>query len=248
MPLDIGWYYGYDPNATLDQYEYILGATIAYSSSMSYQVSPAAAARHPFTGPLLDLIRQYEALRLSGRVPEEMKARLRVSPELAGVKTSEQRERLLDHRREYCLVEHDGHQAFQRVVYEPWHELGAGVEKSIAWTVNVRQGPAHVGVWIHARGPVDLNDPWVEVGGRRFEWRGSVRPGQYLTLAASGPITLYGPPLKEPQTQSGKTNQTPLPIGQYKARFGCRDSTRADVRVRVELQPPEVHEIPDPGK
>ncbi|MGC8638800.1 MAG: hypothetical protein ACP5XB_02845, partial [Isosphaeraceae bacterium] len=248
MPLDVGWYYGYDANATLDQYEYILGATIGYNSSMSYQVSPAAAARHPFTGPLLDLIRRYETLRLSGRVPEEMKARLRVSPELAGAKTAEERERLLDHRQEYRFVERDGRQAFQRVIYEPWHELGARDEKSEAWTVNVRPGPAHVGVWIQARGPGNLDDPWVEVGGRRFEWRGSVQPGQYLVFSAAGPATLYGPPLKEPKTLSGKAAQTPLPVGQWPVRFGCGDSTRPAVRARIELEPPEVHEIPAASK
>ena len=79
------------PDATLDQYEYILGATIGYDSSMSFQVSCGAAAAHPFTGEILDLIARYEKLRLSGRVPEAMKARLRIDPILGGVKKPEER-------------------------------------------------------------------------------------------------------------------------------------------------------------
>ena len=51
MPLDIGWYTVYDPTTTLDQYEYILGATIGYNSSMSLQVSPTTGVKHPFTAP-----------------------------------------------------------------------------------------------------------------------------------------------------------------------------------------------------
>ena len=74
MPLDIGWYYGYDPAATPDMFEYVLGATIGYDASVSFQVSVDAAAKHPFTGEILDLISRYETLRLSGHVPAEMKS------------------------------------------------------------------------------------------------------------------------------------------------------------------------------
>ena len=158
MPLDIGWYYGYDPNTTLDQYEYILGATIGYDSSMSFQVSPTAAARHPFTATLLDLISRYEKLRLSGRVPEAMKARLRVDPALGGTKTSVDRERLADRRREYHLVGKEGHEVFQRVVYEPWHEVAAG-ERAEPWTLKVNGGPSRVGLWVHVQ-----PGPWLAPG------------------------------------------------------------------------------------
>ena len=247
MPLDIGWYYGYDPNQTLDQYEYILGTTIGYDSSMSFQVSPAAAARHPFTGPLLDLIRRYETLRLSHRIPEEMKARLRVSPELAGLKAGDEREQILDRRHEYHLVEHDGHQAFQRVVYKPWHEIRSRDDQDKGWIVKVAEGPARAGVWIHARASSDqkgMIDPWVEVGGKRFAWSGTVRAGQYLVFSPAGPVTLYGPPLKEPQTFPRAIEQPPLPAGEYVVRFGCQGSYQSQARVRIELQPPEIHEIP----
>jgi hypothetical protein len=140
-------------------YEYVLGATIGYDSSMSYQVSMDAASRHPFTGALLDLIARYEKLRLSGRVPDEMRARLRIDPELAGVKTPEERAELLDVRRDYRLLDEDGHDVFQRVVYEPWREVSPADPASGAWTVQVKQGPARVGFQVQAQ-----PGPWLAAG------------------------------------------------------------------------------------
>ncbi len=149
MPLDIGWYYGYDVNSTPDQYEYVLGATIGYDSSMSFQVSCAAAAAHPFTGEILDLIARYEKLRLSGRVSEAMRQRLRVDPALAT--TPEKQAKLLDRRREYRLLGSEGHECFQRVVYEPWHEVTPAATQQPAWTVRVSEPRTRVGVQIHAQ-------------------------------------------------------------------------------------------------
>lgn len=159
MPLDIGWYYGYDTSCTPDMYEYILGATIGYDSSMSFQVSLDAASKHPFTGEILDLISRYERLRLSGRVPEAMRALLRVDPALGGVKTPEERAGLLDMRREYRLVKKDGNDVFQRVVYGPWHEITGTETAACSWPVRVTDGPAAVGVQFHVQ-----PGPWLEAG------------------------------------------------------------------------------------
>ncbi len=117
MPLDIGWYYGYDPTATPDMFEYVLGATLGYDSSMSFQVSCKAAAAHPFTGAILDLIARYEQLRLSGQVPESIKARLRIDPTLTAIKPGEAQPALVEQRREYRLLEENGRPYFQRVLY-----------------------------------------------------------------------------------------------------------------------------------
>lgn len=150
MPLDIGWYYGYDPAATPDMFEYILGATIGYNSSMSFQVSRTAAMNHPFTGDILDLISRYERLRLSGRVPEEMRARLRVAPILSGVKSEEERDALRDYRREFRLVGAPGEEAFQRVVYDRWRSVDAANPESTEWTIRVPAGPSKTGVQFRA--------------------------------------------------------------------------------------------------
>ena len=159
MPLDIGWYYGYDPMCTPDMYEYVLGATIGYDSSMSFQVSLDAARNHPFTGDILDNIARYETLRLSGRVPDAMRALLRIDPALAGEKEPEERAALLDLRREYRLLGDEGGEVFQRVIYTPWHEVDPAAPESIEWTVRVPQGPARVGVQVHA-----LPGPWSAPG------------------------------------------------------------------------------------
>lgn len=160
MPLDIGWYYGYDPNATIDMYEYVLGATIGYDASMSFQVSVDAAARHPFTNEILDCIARYEKLRLSARVPEEMKARLRIDPILGGKKTPEERAAIMEHRREYRLLGSQGREVFQRVIYEPWQEVNTAEKKSLELPVVVKEGPARLGFQIH----VQSSGAWLAAG------------------------------------------------------------------------------------
>ncbi len=157
MPLDIGWYYGYDPMATPDMFEYVLGATIGYDSSMSFQVSVDAAEKHPFTGRILDLIARYEKLRLSGRVPKEMRDRLRIDPGLGGTMKPHERAARLEKRREYRLVGAEGKEAFQRVVHSPWKEIAAVDGKSNVWQVRITNGPAPVGVQIHVTG-----GPWLQ--------------------------------------------------------------------------------------
>ena len=429
MPLDVGWYYGYDPGATPDMYEYVLGATIGYDSSMSFQVSPSAAAKHPFTGEILDLIARYEKLRLSGRVDDEMRARLRIDPVLGGKKEPDQRAKLLDHRREYRLLGAEGQEAFQRVVYDPWHEVRAVDGEGNVWPVEVKQGPARVGVQIHAlagpwlnpgpayyaqdalvletfddlapytrdpngersvsiiepgeagsvlpgvsqrlelrdadaregprfavytaesslagdggwsaigkrfdppldlswhkgigfwlqgdgrggsfklqlrddsgatdyyvqntfvgwryqqlarpvKDPIDYSnvrhlmfyynnlpgkttvscgiddvkalrrldtraivDPYCEVGGKRFDWKGSLGEGQYLIIWPEESVTRHGLPLEQPEVASDRPPSVVLPVGEYSAEFGCSGQPSMGVRARLTLQPPERYEV-----
>lgn len=429
MPLDIGWYYGYDPESTLDQYEYVLGATVGYDSSMSFQVSVAAAARHPFTGPLLDLIARYERLRLSGRVPPDMKARLRIDASQGGPRPEAERDRRIESRREYRLVGPEGREAFQRVVYMPWHEGRA--DTPATWTETLANGPARLGAWVHARpgpwlapgpsydaagtirieafdtlapyasaaprgnprriagreggsvlpgvtqsleladdeprvgrkyvvysaessltdssgwsaigrsfdAPIDLSrsrgigfwmrgdgrggqlklqlrddrgacdhyipndfkgwryqqlerpapdpidyarvrsltwyynglpakstvrcgiadvralpaldlpgvtDPWVELGGRRLLWKGTLLAGQYLVFWPEGKVVRYGPPLREPESSSWSPASIEAPSGPLSVHFGSDGKSSLPVRVRVMAEPRERHEIPPP--
>ena len=427
MPLDIGWYYGYDVNSTPDQYEYVLGATIGYDSSMSFQVSCGAAAAHPFTGEILDLIARYERLRLSGRVPETMRQRLRIDPVLAT--TPEKQAKLLDRRREYRLLGPEGQAYFQRVVYEPWHEVKPAEAQPGPWLVRVSEPKTRIGVQIHAQAgpwfnagpayhavdslvlesfddlapytaepknrrdvrvvpsneaksvspgvtqrfelrdddaregkryavytaentrsapdgwsaigknfdpPLDLSwhkgigfwlrgdgrggvfklqlcdgrgatdycvandfvgwryqqlarpakdpidyhkvrtltfyynalpgkttvscaiddvkalrtldeqvlvDPFVEIGGKRWQWKGELRAGQYVLFWPDEPVTCYGLPLSRPERLSEKAAATILPVSEHTARFGCRGAMRLPVRVRVTLQPAERHDV-----
>lgn len=429
MPLDVGWYYGYDPNTPLDMYEYVLGATIGYNSSMSFQVSPAAAAAHPFTGEILDLISRYEKLRLSGRVGPSMKSLLRIDPVLGGVKKPEDREKLLDKRRDYRLLGSEGREVFQRVFYEPWREVTSLDGKSNVWPLEVKSESARLGVQVHAQSgpwlnpgpsyraadalvlepfddlapyapkakasgvrtiksgeagstlpgvafrlelldqggpdgkryalytadsslstqggwscigrslnpPLDISwhraiglwlrgdgqggafklqlldgsraadyyiqnnytgwryqqlvrpasdpidygkvrslllyynglpgkssvscgiagikalrsvdsraivDPWVEVAGKRFAWKGSLTEGQYLFFWPGEPVRVFGRPLKEAQLSADAWENVSVPAGQYTAKFGCAGEPMMPVRVRVTLQPPERHRVP----
>lgn len=429
MPLDIGWYYGYDPNTPLDMYEYVLGATIGYNSSMSFQVSPAAAAAHPFTGEILDLISRYEKLRLSGRVGPAMKSLLRIDPILGGEKKPEDREKLRDKRRDYRLLGSEGHEVFQRVFYEPWQEVTSLDGKSNVWPVEVKPETARLGVQIHAQSgpwlnpgpsyrapdalmmeqfddlvpyapnakrsrmraiksgeagstlpgvtlqlevrdqggpdgkrcavytadsslstsggwscigrslnpPLDISwhraiglwlrgdgkggafklqlldgsraadyyiqnnytgwryqqlarpandpidygkvrslllyynglpakssvscgiagikalrrldsravvDPWVEVAGKRFAWKGALTEGQYLFFWPGEPVRVFGRPLKEAQLSADAWEDVSVPAGQYTARFGCAGEPMMPVRVRVTLQSSERHRVP----
>ena len=248
IPLDIGWYYGYDVNSTPDQYEYVLGATIGYDSSMSFQVSCEAAAKHPFTGEILDLISRYEKLRLSGRVSAAMRQRLRVDPVLGGKKTPEDRAKLLDRRREYRLVVSEGHEYFQRLVCGPWHEMKTPEARSAAWTVRVSDPQTRVGVQIHAQtGPkldnLTIVDPFVEVGDRRWKWKGELHAGQYVFFWPDEPVTRYGLPLKQPERLSENAPPVTLPVGEHTVRYGCRGSSQMPVRVRITLQPPERYAV-----
>jgi len=159
MPLDIGWYYGYDVRCPLDMYEYVLGATIGYDSSMSFQVSVDAAAKHPCTAGILDLIARYEELRLSGRVSPEMRQRLRIDPQLGGKKSAEDRAKLLPLRRDYRLVGPPGHEAFQRMIYPDWQAITDPQQSTLAWPVEVAGQPVRIGVEIHAE-----SGPWLRSG------------------------------------------------------------------------------------
>ena len=238
MPLDIGWYYGYDPATTPDMFEYVLGATIGYDSSMSFQVSCGAAAAHPFTGEILDLIARYEQLRLSGRVPEALKTRLRIDPALTAIKPGEAQPDLLEKRREYRLLEENGKPFFQRVEYEPWHEIKPGGTNAAAWRVRVQDGPARVGVQIHAPRGAELVNPFIELGGRRWSWDGKLSEGQFLLFWPGEPVARYGLPLKNPERAAAAPSFT-LPPGEYSATFGSSNAFKVPVRVRITLQSPE---------
>lgn len=158
-PLDIGWYYGYDSNTTPDMFEYILGATIGYDSSMSFQVSNAAAEKNPFTQDYLTLIHRFEHLRLSGRVDQAMRQRLHIDPILGGLKPDEERAKLLSHRREYRLLGEEGSEIFQRVMYDPWRTVNQLDGKANQWSTTVEEDSVKIGVQFHA-----LPGEWLKPG------------------------------------------------------------------------------------
>ncbi|MDB6026659.1 MAG: hypothetical protein JWM68_2882, partial [Verrucomicrobiales bacterium] len=238
MPLDIGWYYGYDPTTTPDMFEYVLGATLGYDSSMSFQVSCDAAAKHPFTDEILDLIARYEKLRRSGRVPDSLKRRFRIDPALTSIKPGEAQPELQEKRHEYRLLEKDGNPFFQRVVYEPWHKIKDSSTNAANWLLRIKEGPARIGVQIHALPGAQIVDPYVELGGQRWTWQGKLTEGQFIFFWPGEPITSYGPGRKEPERTSVAPSFN-LESGEYSVRFGSRSPIATPVRVRITLQLPD---------
>jgi hypothetical protein len=237
MPLDIGWYYGYDPTATPDMFEYVLGATLGYDASMSFQVSCDAAAAHPFTGEILDLIARYEQLRLSGRVPAAVRARFRIDPALTAIKPGDSRSPLLEKRREYRLLEQGGQPFFQRVIYGPWHEIKAGDTQALHWPVRVPDGPVRVGVQVHAPRGGSVTDPAITLGGQRWAWSGTLTNNQFLFFWPGEPVTCYGPGYRPPE-RCALAPAVELPAGEHRASFAPAASTDT-IRVRFTFQPPE---------
>ncbi|NLB94454.1 MAG: hypothetical protein GX785_01975 [Armatimonadetes bacterium] len=128
MPLDIGWYYVYNTDATTDMFEYVLNKSLAYGASISLQTSPQNIREHPYIDQIVDLIAAYEELRLGGKVPETTLARLR------------------EMQKDYHLVGQGKERALQRVIYEPWRDITTLDGKSNAWEVEIKEGPCKVGV------------------------------------------------------------------------------------------------------
>lgn len=237
MPLDIGWYYGYDPTATPDMFEYVLGATLGYEASMSFQVSCDAAAAHPFTGEILDLIARYERVRLSGRVPAAVRAQFRIDPALQAIKPGDPHSPLLEKRREYRLLEDKDQPVFQRVIYGPWQELKAGDTNAAPWMVRVPDGPARVGVQLHAPRGASVTRPTVTLGGQRWSWSGTLTNNQFLFWWPGEPIAIYGPGHRPPN-RGEPAPMISLPPGQYQAAFTPARWT-GTIRLRFTFQPPE---------
>jgi hypothetical protein len=88
-----------------------------------------------------------------------------------------------------------------------------------------------------------LTDPFVEIGGKRWEWKGSLGTGQYVFFWPDEPITRFGLPLQQPEKLSENAAPVVLAPGEHSARFGCRGGLALPIRVRTTSQPSERHEI-----
>jgi hypothetical protein len=130
MPLDIGWYYVYGTKTTPDQFEYVLNKSLGYNSSISLQTSPKHIREHPYIDVIVDLVGAYERMRLGGKVPPDVRAKLR------------------EPRRDYRLVRDTRGQALQRVIYDPWRDITALDGETNVWETVAAEGPCRVGVQI----------------------------------------------------------------------------------------------------
>ncbi len=234
MPLDIGWYYGYDPTCTPDMFEYVLGATLGYDSSMSFQVSVDAAAAHPFTGEILDLIARYEKLRLSGKLPEAIRKQLRIDPEMRKITPGDSEPELLAKRREYRLLTANGKEYLQKVIYAVWRDQ---VKSGSSWKVSIPSAGARVGVQLHVPKGAKVVDPVIRLGDQTWTWLGEVTEGQFVLFWPGEASRLYGPGIPEPK--SGEAVPDLNLSGEHEAQFSAKEATGEPVRVRFTFQPAE---------
>ena len=269
--LDVGWYYAYDKNATPDMYEYCLGATLAYDASFSFQTSVSAASSHPFIGEILDMINEYQTLRLSGAVTDELRSRFEIDKRLAGRKTSEERDALLKLRNEFHL-EKDAHgkRSFRRVLYPSWQNvygatntLGGTTRNDAAedqgayvWKFNVDQ-PCAIGFQTHFFASEEVKDakierPKITISRREgekemivaeLEANCELSAGQFAFVLPGQSLKIYGAPLNEPQTIETNVGALRLEPGEYQARFELAPAGRRPARVRLPLYTDEVFTV-----
>lgn len=143
MPLDCGWYYVYDPEVTVDQYDYILQKCLAFNCSISVQTNPLRLADHPEIGSIFDLCNLYERLRLSGLV----------SPEV--------RKLLAEPRREYRTLRDP--LRLRRTVFGDWQEVAASEADGLPLPVEAKLPGARLGLQLRcgelARPGAAYHDP-----------------------------------------------------------------------------------------
>jgi hypothetical protein len=138
MPLDIGWYYVYDPEVTADQFEYVLQKCLGFGASISVQTNPQRLRDHPEMGAIFDLVRTYEQLRLAGKVPESTRAVLR------------------EPGREYRLLR--APLRLRRVAYGPWQAVTGLDGQHNSWQVEPAVEGARLGMQVRC-GPLSRPGP-----------------------------------------------------------------------------------------
>lgn len=80
-PGELGWF-GIGPRLgrydglQFDEIEYLMGKSLAYNAPISLQTSFARMDAHPLTPDILEIVRQYEALRAAGTVPIDVRQTL----------------------------------------------------------------------------------------------------------------------------------------------------------------------------
>ncbi len=88
-------------------------------------------------------------------------------------------------------------------------------------------------------------DPYVELAGHRWTWKGALAEGQYLVFWPGEPVGRYGLPLSVAERLTAAENVV-LAAGSYTAKFGCQGPQPMAIRTRITVQPEERYEIPAP--
>jgi len=234
MPLDIGWYYVYDPEVTADQFEYVLQKCLGFGASVSVQTSPKHLREHPEMGPIIDLVRTYDQLRLSGEVPEAIRKLLR------------------EPGREYRLLTNP--LRLRRIVYEPWQEVLDLDGKQNVWTVEPAMEGTRLGVQIRcgaalgddekqaAADNATLAEPELKIGNRRVVFPVTLRERERLVwFPGEQPEVI-------PARQGPRRKQANVPAIELAEHttvtFRVADPLTAVAKVRLVHDCPEEHPLP----
>ena len=142
MPGELGWFGIWPKNAysdglQLDEFEYLLVRSLAYSQPISLQTSFSRMEAHPLTPQILEMARTYEGLRLQGTFPDEAT-----------------RAKLRELGKDFMLVQRDGARAFVEMREVP--EVAHGGDRVRAFVGSYGAGAAAV-VWhVARRGTLEL--------------------------------------------------------------------------------------------
>jgi hypothetical protein len=234
MPMDVGWYYVYDPEVTTDQFEYVLQKCLGFGTSISVQTSPHHLRTHPEMGPIFDLVRTYDRLRLSGKVPESVRRLLR------------------EPGREYRLL-HDPLR-LRRIVYEPWQEVRDLDGKQNVWAIDPEMAGSRLGVQIRC-GPIlsgkkepvtadkaKLVEPELLIGDRRVVFPVTLIEGERLVWFPGEPPEVI------PPRQGKRRKLTDLRTIELTNRtsvtFAVAQPLMASAKVRLVQDCPDEHPLP----
>jgi len=235
MPLDIGWYYVYDPEVTADQFEYVLQKCLGFGASISVQTSPQHLREHPEMGPIIDRVRTYDRLRLSGEVPETIRKLLR------------------EPAREYRLL--NDPLRLKRIVYEPWQEVRDLDGKQNVWTVKPAMKGAKLGVQIRcgailshdekraATNKATLVRPELRIGDRRVVFPVTLSEGERLVWFPGEPPEVI--PARQGQRRKLTDVQAIELKDQASVTFAVTGPLMALAKVRLVQDGPE--ELPLPA-
>jgi len=150
IPGELGWF-GIWPKGKntdglqLDEVEYLMCKSLAYDAPISLQTSFSQMDSHPLTPGILEIVRVYEDLRLSGKVPAAT------------------RKRLGEKGKDFLLLDEAGQPDFVEVELAP--AVAGGRE--VRAVIGKRGNGAVASVWHYAgaEGKLVIPTPTIAVGG-----------------------------------------------------------------------------------
>ncbi len=174
IPGELGWF-GIWPKGKntdglqLDEAEYLMCKSLAHDAPVSLQTSFGQMESHPLTPGILEIVRAYEELRLSGKVPEET------------------RKRLAEKGKDYFLLTERGEPEFIQV--EPVPKVAGGSD--VRAVVGKQGNAAIASVWHYAgaEGKLVIPTHTIAFGGMSAMSHGKAVNGERTPAGEAVPIS-----------------------------------------------------------